>query len=82
MFQLGDKVTWTSSAAGNTRTKLGEVIEVVPARAHPSAKVDGSGGWRNHVSYIVRAIAQGTETSTRRLYWPRVAALSLAEPQP
>lgn len=82
MFKLGDKVKWTSSAGGVTRTKLGEVIEVVAPRMPPQEKVTDMGRPRPHESYVVRAVAQGTETHTRRVYWPRVVTLSLVEAVP
>lgn len=73
----GDTVEWTSSAAGTSRTKRGEVVEVVPAYEWPRSAIDGAAGGRNHESYVVHA--EALVRKGRRLYWPRVSALRLVE---
>jgi hypothetical protein len=69
-FKVGDIVEWTSQAAGCTRTKRGEVVEVVPAGCQPvpMSKNRNPGNARDHESYLVRVKGAG-------LYWPRVSAL-------
>lgn len=67
-FKLGDRVTWTSSSAGTTKTKTGAVVLVLGARASGCEHVKNAGRARDHVSYIVRS-------DEGRKYWPRVAAL-------
>lgn len=74
-FKVGDKVTWTSKAGGITRTKVGEVIEVVPARMVPVSMPGLMGRPRGYVSYVVRAVAVGTMTESIRAYWPHVGLL-------
>lgn len=87
-FKVGDTVKWTSSSAGSTKTKRGEIVLVVaPGSAsgrkalqyiadrratHRSAF---GGGWeRDHVSYLV-CVPGATPKSKPILYWPRAAAL-------
>lgn len=77
-MEIGDKVTWTSQAGSTTRTKIGEVIEVVPKNHHPQMKKSDNGMPRNHESYVVRAYAVFKGRSGQksyRLYWPRVSKL-------
>lgn len=74
-FQIGDKVKWTSSSCGSTKTKRGEIVEVLPpGRAPGTASANRYPGMpRDHESYLVRAVADGRRGA--RVYWPRVAAL-------
>ena len=79
-FKHGNFVTWTSQAGGITRTKLGEVVEVVPPRTKPNA-VRGSGMSREHESYVVKAsVIDGKPHQLRRTkrYWPKVELLNIA----
>jgi hypothetical protein len=64
-FVLGDKVAWTSQAAGSWRYKMGTVVEVVPPGAYPSVR--GCGMPRDHESYVIKVGS--------RKYWPRVSLL-------
>jgi hypothetical protein len=87
-FKIGDVVEWTSSSAGSTKTKCGEIVLVVaPTRAgrHEARRyiADRSdthrsafgGGWeRDHVSYLV-CVPGATPKAKPILYWPRAAAL-------
>lgn len=73
-WQLGEKVRWTSSAGGHTKTKEGIVAEVVPAGAMPDRerflhlyRSVGVGVARDHESVVVMV---GT-----RPYWPRAHQL-------
>lgn len=77
MFQKGDRVTWSSMAAGVMRTKVGSIIEVVPAGHRPKTKKKDNGLPRRHESYVVRAftVRPGKEPQLR-VYWPRVNALT------
>lgn len=72
-MKIGDTVQWTSSAAGNTRTKTGEVVEVIRAGDRP--KMKGVGLCRDHESYVVRA--KVLNKNSWRKYWPRVSALKV-----
>lgn len=74
MFKLGDQVTWESQADGITRTKIGEVVEVVPACERPKTQIKGMGFQRDHESYIVRA-SKTTDRKRTALYWPLVRGL-------
>lgn len=69
MFKVGDRVTWTSSSAGVTKTKTGVIEAVIPAGQRAPGKNRGYS--RNHESYTVRVRNQ----SGSRLYWPLVAHL-------
>jgi hypothetical protein len=77
-FKVGDRVEWTSQAAGVTRTKVGVVEHVVAPREDPGpmSKNRVPGMPRDHESYLVRVKGRGC-------YWPRVKALRLVtEPTP
>lgn len=78
-MKVGDKVTWTSQANANRRTKTGTIIAVVPAKEDPRKyipdsfpKDQGFGFSRNHESYIVLL-----ERGRSVLFWPRVCHLKL-----
>ena len=81
-FSIGDEVQWTSSSAGTTVTKVGKVETVLAARERMSERQrkesDASGLPRDHESYLVRVPGR-TGGAKGKLYWPRVAALSLAD---
>lgn len=80
-FEIGDKVFWVSQAAGNSRRKEGEVVEVVPKNARPKSKLSAVGGKsRGHESYVVKAKAIGTLTEKTKTYWPIVALLQPLAP--
>lgn len=78
-FKVGDAVEWTSQAGGFARTKRGEVIEVVPPGRDPTTKIRDRGMYRDHESYVVRAVALGRRSGDRRAtYWPRASSLRSA----
>lgn len=79
---LGDTVTWTSQAAGVSKSKTGIVEEVVPVKGMPSRerfpqlyRGPGVGSPRDHVSYVVRVPGR-TAKASGTLYWPRASALA------
>lgn len=90
---VGDQVTWSSQAGGNTKTKTGRVVALIPpgresgksARAFIDAKVSKrthrsafGGGWdRDHESYIVEVVVGGPRAKPV-LYWPIVSKLAKA----
>jgi hypothetical protein len=81
-MKVGDIVEWRSQAAAYTRTKRGEIIEVVRAHHRSKFKRKDRGRPRNHESYVVRAVViDGSEAQKTRkaLYWPRVTQLTLVE---
>ena len=80
-FKVGDKVAWTSQAAGVARTKIGEIVEVVPAHHRPQAKMKGLGMPRDHESYVVRAVAMRNSNRSSKLYWPRANKLAPYNPE-
>lgn len=81
-FKVGDEVEWTSQAGGWTRTKRGEVIEVVPAESYPMKAPRGSGFPRKVESYVVRATALGRSSNARRAtYWPHASLLRPVAPR-
>jgi hypothetical protein len=70
----GCVVEWTSQAGGNTKTKRGPIVGVIPAGEAPDRELfaqlhrgSGCGMPRDHVSYVVKIGS--------KLYWPRVSAL-------
>jgi hypothetical protein len=76
-FKLGDIVTWSSQAHGSTKTKIGPVVEVVKPGALPDREMfprlyqhSGVGCSRPDTSYVVLV--------KTKEYWPRAAALLLA----
>ncbi len=75
-FKKGDRVTWSSSANGNTVQKTGLVIEVVPAGSLVTTNGFGF-ATRDHESYIVTVPQPASKRGPRpdKLYWPRAAAL-------
>lgn len=77
-FKLGDRVSWTSSSNGGTKTKVGRVVEVVPcmygiSTAHREFGLRQEALPRDHESYVVH-VSAGPKAKGKR-YWPRVAAL-------
>jgi hypothetical protein len=81
-FNLGDKVAWTSQSAGSTLTKVGEIVEVVPARHLPTQmSKDKVGMYRDHESYVVRAIPMKNSNRSSKLYWPRANKLAPYNPE-
>lgn len=84
-FQIGDKVQWSSQAAGHIKVKEGIVARIVPAGVDPRRMVRGTelehmsfmfdGTARNHQSYFV--VVTGVKGG-KKLYWPKVSALKLA----
>lgn len=68
-LDVGDEVEWTSQAGGNTKTKVGVIAQVVPAKGYPDRdrflslhKSSGIGMHRDHVSYVVLV--------KNKPYWP------------
>ena len=83
-FKCGDKVQWTSQAAGHMKTKVGTIFLLVPAETLPMELLRFSDpaleGYnmgslfntrmpRNHTSWLVSVLAKGKGKPT--LYWPR-----------
>ena len=87
MFKIGDKVSWTSSAGGISKTKTGEVVHIISSKKYPNFRMlndkykskDAYGGgiFRDHESYIILVPHQRNGKPT--LYWPRVSGLKLSE---
>lgn len=77
-FTVGQKVTWTSQSQGNSATKVGYVVLVVPpGRRVREGEIGGGfpGGPRNHESYIVEVKTSKNLKAKGKRYWPRVSAL-------
>lgn len=87
-IRVGDRVSWSSSSAGFSKLKEGDVVLVVPSGEHPSSLTKFEslkrnhrkqryflwGKPRNHESYIV-SVRSGQKAKPS-LYWPRVSALT------
>ena len=71
-FVVNDIVTWTSSAGGISKNKVGPVVEVIQAGSVPyprsGLRADRLGAARNHESYVVKVGSL--------FYWPRVNSLT------
>jgi hypothetical protein len=87
-MKVGDRVRWTSQAAGFLKEKRGEIVEVLPPRRNPIPKLAkwqqqgcishyGGGMTRDHESYLVKVVT--SEKAKPRIYWPRVSKLVLLE---
>jgi hypothetical protein len=86
-FKVGQKVRWSSSSAGSTTEKVGEVVVLVKARTYPNVSVAcqvhnahsqfGYGMRRNHDSYLV-LVRPASGKGKPSIYWPRVSALQPA----
>jgi hypothetical protein len=96
-FREGDMVTWTSQAGGNTKTKVGTVVAVIPGgeasyerarsaidlrtRAGTHRSAFGGGWSRPAESYVVE-VPQGTTGRAKPvLYWPVASALRPFRPE-
>lgn len=81
-FKLNDKVKWTSSSNGSTKTKVGVIVDVIPTKGrihecHREYGLEGYGLPREHESYVVH-VAGNTEKSKGKRYWPLVNKLKKA----
>lgn len=81
-FKLGDEVSWSSSANGSTKKKIGDVVEVIPADVSIRTskfwgELDASTVPRKEESYIVCVGPSPGSKAKPKYYWPRVSALSL-----
>lgn len=91
-FKVGDRVTWSSQAAGGYTTKVGAVVAVIPSGDDQSAlraAIDKlvkagthrsayGGGWgRDHESYLVEVVVGGPKAK-KVLYWPVASLLTFA----
>lgn len=75
MFKLGDKVQWTSSAGGFTKTKMGVVAEVVPDGGAPDRERFLSLYTQQGISYPRFGGESYVILVGKKPYWPRVSAL-------
>ncbi|RQS39757.1 hypothetical protein [Burkholderia sp. Bp8990] len=82
-FKVGQRVEWTSS----NKTKVGEIVAVVPAgadlhnHAYPAFQY-GYGMPREHESYIVRTYANEAKQTGQKHYWPVVSLLKIVSKRP
>lgn len=79
-MKVRDTVEWRSQAAGCSRTKRGQIIEVVPPGHRARMKIKDRGMPRPHESYVIRAsVIDGSEKQKKsfRVYWPRANKLKL-----
>ena len=81
LFKEGDQVVWTSQSRAHSKTKTGEVVEVVAKGGRPDRyrfptlyKNAGVGFIRNHESYVVKV---HNKKSGFKIYWPLVKNLLL-----
>lgn len=78
-FKIGDKVTWTSSSNGTTKTKTGAIVDVIPPKGripeiHREFGLEGYGMPRDHESYVVHVPGK-TDKAKGKRYWPLVNKL-------
>lgn len=76
MFSIGDRIKWTSQAAGVIKEKDGTITEIIPIGIRPDKnkyprlyRGRDCGAPRDHISYII--------STDKEYYWPRVKILSL-----
>lgn len=74
-FKVGDKVEWSSQANASWKSKIGTVVQVVPAKTFPKPlpKRYGGGDVRNHESYVVDI--RPSERHKPNTYWPVASKL-------
>lgn len=86
IFEVGDKVTWSSQASGSVYTRYGKIVAVVPPGIFPGlvfnrlpdreqyCKLDmKEGRLRDQRSYIVVVEQPGNKKA--KPYWPLVTNL-------
>ena len=82
-FYRGDRVQWTSQSYGTVKTKLGTVVQCVPANGYPDLNkfpmrqilrypVNARPEPRPVLSYVVAAYRDNRKTE---FYWPRESKL-------
>lgn len=81
-FKLNNKVKWTSSSNGTTKTKVGVIVDVIPpkgriAETHREFGLEGYGLPRDHESYVVHVAGKTAKAKGKR-YWPLVNKLKAA----
>lgn len=82
LFKVDEDVEWGTTIRGQVRRVSGKIYSVVPAGVQPAPPAVSRRGdlafngdeTRDHESYIVRAVVDGSA----RFYWPRVSALAPA----
>lgn len=82
MFNLSDKVQWSSKAGGFEKVKCGVIVCVIaPGRPVPATfRARGEFGLlpRSEVSYIVE-VPGSTKNAKPKFYWPFTSKLSSAQ---
>jgi len=87
--KVGDKVKWTSTGRGGTKTKSGQVVYEVPANTRPDKvkmskehaglrKMFDGDRPRPEKSYFVLVVPGATGKATPVIYWPRAQHLEAA----
>jgi len=79
-FYRGDRVQWTSQSYGTVKTKLGTVVQCVPANGYPNLKKFPIRTLLRHtnvmprpvLSYVVAVYRDNRKTE---FYWPRESKL-------
>lgn len=71
-FKIGDWVTWKTPSDATSRTKVGQVLEVVEPGSAPQLG-GGEGAPRSEESYLVEVTKP-----RKRSYWPLTAELAKA----
>jgi hypothetical protein len=84
VFDINQKVAWTSESGGHAKVKRGMIIAIVPPAKDPRACIPPGYSFKNHrvakwrkdVSYLVRI------EGSKKLYWPVVDNLVIVEVAP
>lgn len=83
MYQVGEKVTWTSQSAGSTKTKEGTVHAIVPAKRSayffvpdvvPSSSYKFDTNYADYERFII-AVPRGGKSTKVDYYCPRPSLL-------
>ena len=82
-FAIGQMVEWTSQAGGNTRTKIGVVMGILPAGASirtipyfNQMNINTDGFTRKHESYVIAEVHPHRKP---KFFWPYTHQLQKAK---
>jgi hypothetical protein len=78
-FTHGQRLKWTSSSNGSTKTKVGKVVEAVqpgklPSSQHGDYGLRSDGLPRDHVSYVMH-VNGATQRARGQRFWPIASKL-------
>lgn len=78
-FKVGDRVTWSSQAAGSWKTKTGTIVEVGTIGQYMKTKSRLATIRHHHVVRVTTIHSRGTRED---IYFPSTSAMSLVAASP